>query len=58
MTLDLLFWIIYLFALLFGLYSEYQAGQPYPWPRGFRHVVIFILLGLLGARVFGGPIKG
>lgn len=58
MTLEVWFWIIYVLALLFGFYSEYTPGQPYPFPRGVRHFVFFILIGLLGLRVFGGPIKG
>ncbi len=56
MSAGIWFWLIYVLCLVFGMWSD--------WPRGngdFRPVgrvgVIFILMGLLGWRVFGSPIQ-
>ena len=57
MTLAIWFWILYVISLLFGLWAEYVPGQPYPYPRGFRHFLFYILIGILGIQVFGGPVK-
>ncbi len=57
MTLEVWFWLFYVLSLLFGFWVEYTPNQPYPWPRGFRHVLFYALVGLLGLRVFGGPVK-
>jgi hypothetical protein len=51
------FWIIYAFGIVFTLWGEYSAGNPYPYPRAGRGLLIFILLAILGYRVFGNPIK-
>jgi hypothetical protein len=56
MTLQVLFWILMLFWLIFGLWREYTPGQPYPFIRGVGSVLTFILLGILGWQVFGAPI--
>lgn len=58
MTIEVWFWLFYVLALLLGFYFEYVPGQPYPWRGGTRHFIFFILVGLLGLRVFGSPIKG
>jgi hypothetical protein len=53
MSIGLLFWFIWLIALLFGLWSEYVTGQPYPYKRGFGWFLMFVLTGLLGWKTFG-----
>ncbi len=58
MTLEVWFWVIYVLALLFGFWADYVPGQAYPWRGGFRHFIIFILIGIIGLRVFGSPVKG
>lgn len=54
MTLGLLYWILMLLWLVFGLWTN--------WPLGVRpaggHLLLFILLLILGWQVFGAPIKG
>ena len=57
MPLQYLFWMIYVVACLFGLWLNYEAGQPL-WPRrAGSFVVLWILVGILGYRVFGAVIK-
>jgi len=57
MSLAVWFWIVFVLSLLFGLYAEYVPGQPYPWPRGLRHFLFYVLIFILGMQVFGGPVK-
>lgn len=57
MPLSILFWVLMIVWLIFGFYSEYVPGQPYPIVRGGRHLIIFILFGILGWAQFGGPVK-
>jgi len=57
MTIGLLFWIVFLVALIFG------AGWGWPRDPANRYafgswVVLWVLLGLLGWAAFGSPIKG
>lgn len=54
MTLSLLFWIIYIIALIFGLWVNYTPGQFKPLGS---HAVIMLLLGILGWAVYGPAIK-
>jgi hypothetical protein len=57
MTLAIWFWILYVLSLLFGLWTGYTPGQPYPFRTWGVLVVVFILIGFLGFRTFGGPIQ-
>lgn len=57
MTLAIWFWIIFVLSLIFGFYYEYVPGHPYPWPRGIRHLILYLLIFILGLQVFGGPVK-
>jgi hypothetical protein len=52
MNLSLLFWIVYLVALIFSLYSN-RAALP-GWAGG--SLIQFLLIGILGCGVFGWPI--
>ena len=50
MPIGLLFWIVYLVALIFGAYGAFTPA----WPGGrFGGLVAIILVGLLGWAVFG-----
>lgn len=55
MSLGLCFWILWLLCLVFGFWSIYPAAG------GIRVVgfplIVFILLTLLGWKVFGPPIQ-
>jgi len=57
MTLAILFWVLYIVGLVFGLYGEYVPGQPYPLARGARSFLVFILIAILGWGVFGAPVR-
>jgi len=52
MTLGLLFWVIMIIGLLFGLYTN--RATPLPWVS--NSLVLWILLALLGWQVFGPAI--
>lgn len=57
MTRDILFWVLMIIWLVFGLWSEYVPGQPYPFRVGARSFLTFVLLAILGWTVFGAPVK-
>lgn len=54
MPMGVLFWVLMVLWLLFGLYWHWPKE---PGPAGFGimggNLLLFILLGLLGWRVFG-----
>lgn len=59
MTIGVLFWILMLLWLLFGLYTSWSAspGRPgYVLIGG--HLLTFILFFLIGWRIFGPPVHG
>jgi hypothetical protein len=43
--------------VLFGLWAGYVPGQPYTYRHWGGNIVLFILIGLLGWKVFGAPIQ-
>jgi hypothetical protein len=55
------FWLLMLLWLIFGLYWNWPENTS-GGPRAFGHMggglLLFILLFLLGWRVFGFPIQG
>lgn len=56
MPLSMLFWIIYILAVFFSAWLYYVPNTP--WIRPFGGVlVLWVLVGLLGYRVFGTAIK-
>ncbi len=57
MTKDLLFWILMLLWLVLGAWAEWTPGQPYPMRRLPGSILLFVLLGLLGWRVFGAAVR-
>ena len=56
MTLGLLFWILWIVALVFGVWSGYPL-QPVPIRNWGGGLLVFILIGILGWAQFGAPIK-
>jgi hypothetical protein len=56
MSLDLLFWILMLLWLIGYGYSATRA--PFVWPVIGPNILLFILLVILGWRVFGSAVKG
>jgi hypothetical protein len=56
MSKGLLFWIIMIAWLLFGLWAFWPSSGGTYRPLGFN-AMLFILLGLLGWQSFGQPVK-
>lgn len=52
MNISLLFWVLYIVALLFGVYTN-RANVP-AWFGG--SFVQFVLIGVLGWAVFGAAV--
>ncbi len=57
MTLAVLFWVLMIVSLVFGLWSGYTPGQPYPFRTWGGSVLLYVLLAILGWAVFGAPVK-
>jgi membrane protein YdbS with pleckstrin-like domain len=53
MPLGILFWVLYVIAILFGFWSYYEAGQPLWYKRAGAYAVLWILVGILGWEAFG-----
>lgn len=52
MTFGLCFWVLMLLWLVFGLWSAWPLNMK----SGGGHLLLFILLLLLGWKVFGAPL--
>ena len=57
MTLSLLFWMIYIITMLFGLWTNYTPGQPFGIRPFGSFFVQWVLIGILGYEVFGAAIR-
>jgi hypothetical protein len=57
MPLNVLFWVIYIFALLFSWWGYYEAGNTVWIRRAGGYTVLWVLVGILGWRVFGPAIR-
>lgn len=55
MPLPFVFWLLMLIWLVFGLWRNWPFGGS---PAPFGDLLLFIVIGLLGWRVFGFPIQG
>jgi len=53
MSFGLLFWILMLFWLVGMLWTNYPYAFHF-WPN----VLLFVLIGLLGWKIFGAPVHG
>jgi hypothetical protein len=54
MTFGLIFWILMLMWVVYGVWGRWGAAQPYYW---YGHgLFFFILFLLLGWKVFGAPV--
>lgn len=56
MSIGLVFWILYLIALVFGAWWNWPAGGNFR-PFGGT-LLVFVLIGLIGWKLFGAPIHG
>jgi TctA family transporter len=53
MTIQILWWVLYIIAFCFSLWSEYTPGQVYPYNHGARSLITFVLIGILGWKTLG-----
>jgi membrane protein YdbS with pleckstrin-like domain len=57
MPIGILFWVLYVVAIVFTLWSNYVPNQP-NWYRAAGAAVIFwILIGILGWHAFGPVVR-
>jgi membrane protein YdbS with pleckstrin-like domain len=57
MPLGILFWVVYVIAILFGLWSNYDVTQPLWIRRAGAYMVLWLLVGVLGWEVFGPVVR-
>ena len=57
MPLSIFFWTIYVIAILFGVWSNYDAAQPMWYRRAGAYMVLWLLVGVLGWQVFGAVVR-
>lgn len=58
MTLGLIFWVLMLLWLVYGLWWNWPGQPTQPWGWVGNTLLLFILFLLLGWGVFGAPVKG
>lgn len=58
MSLALIFWILMLLWLVFGLWQNWPGIQGGQWQPAGGNLLLFILLLILGWAAFGAPIRG
>jgi hypothetical protein len=56
MPLNVLFWVIYILALFFAWWTSYEGNVLYIRRAGGL-TVVWLLIGILGYRVFGPAIR-
>lgn len=57
MQISVWFWVIYILALLFCGFGLYRSPVEARWGYG-GWFITWILIGLLGWKLFGGPVQG
>lgn len=57
MGANIWFWLIYVFTLIFGFWGMNPWRQAPSWAPWGSWMVMFILIGILGLRAFGSPIR-
>jgi hypothetical protein len=56
MPKGILFWVLMILWLLFGLWTYWPAPGA-GWSPAGGHLLLWVLLGLLGWQVFGKPVQ-
>lgn len=56
MPIGVLFWVLYVVAIIFGFWSNYD-GQPLWYRRASAYAVLWLLVGILGWHAFGSVVK-
>jgi hypothetical protein len=57
MPLTILFWGIYLFCIIFGVWGWYEPANPAWRQRVGGYFALWLLVGMLGWRIFGPAIR-
>ena len=57
MPLGILFWVVYIIALLVGLWGWYEPAAPNWRQRVGGYVTLWLLVGVLGWEVFGPAVR-
>jgi hypothetical protein len=57
MPIGILFWVIFVVAILFGVWSNYAVNDAAWTRRAGAYGVLWLLVGLLGYAVFGSVVK-
>ena len=57
MPLGILFWVIYVIAIIFGVWSNYAPAEPLWYRKAGAYLVLWLLVGMLGWSVFGPVVK-
>ena len=57
MPIGLLFWVIYIIAILFCVWGNYAPGKPFAIRPFGSYFVSWILIGILGWEVFGAAVR-
>ena len=57
MPIGILFWVLMIIWLIFGVWGDYTAGQPYPLRRGGYHLLTFVLFAIIGWKLFGSVVQ-
>lgn len=57
MPLGILFWVIYVIAVLLGFWSNYDPAQPLWYRRAGAYLVLWVLVGVLGWATFGPVVR-
>ena len=58
MTLSVLYWVMMLLWALFGVFPFFPRGEERNWHPFGGSLLLFILLALVGWKVFGSPLRG
>lgn len=56
LSIGLLFWLLMILWLIFGLVWGYPADPANRWRHGGGHILLWVVLFLIGWEVFGWPI--
>lgn len=56
MPLSYLFWVIYIFSILIAFWLYHEPNEIWYRHAG-GYVILWILVGILGYRVFGSAVK-
>lgn len=57
MTLCVLFYVLMLLWLVFGVWNSWPAGAGANWRPAGNVLLLFLLFLVLGWQVFGSPVK-